>query len=88
MLLQSRLPATIDDAELQALAARYGNQELALFGSVLRDDFRPDSDLDLLVTFRPDGPVRSLLDYIGVKQDLEALVGRPSGGSMPLHTPS
>ena len=30
--------------------------EFALFGSVLRDDFRPDSDVDVLVTFAPDAP--------------------------------
>jgi predicted nucleotidyltransferase len=77
MLLRAQPPVSIDDAALHALAEQYGIQELALFGSVLRDDFRPDSDLDVLVTFRPDSPVRSLLDYIGVKQELEALVGRP-----------
>lgn len=44
--------------------------ELALFGSILRDDFRPDSDIDMLVTFIPDCKI-SLLDFVGLEQDLE-----------------
>ena len=49
--------------------------EFALFGSVLRDDFRPDSDVDVLVTFSPgsDWGVEHLLD---MKEELEALFGR------------
>lgn len=49
--------------------------EFALFGSVLRDDFRPDSDVDVLVTFSPDSDwgVEHLLD---MKEELEALFGR------------
>jgi hypothetical protein len=35
---------------------RWNITEFALFGSVLRDDFRPDSDVDVLVTFAPDAP--------------------------------
>ena len=49
--------------------------EFALFGSVLRDDFRPDSDVDVLVTFSPDSDwgIEHLLD---MKEELEALFGR------------
>ncbi len=49
--------------------------ELALFGSVLREDFRPDSDVDVLVTFSQDADwgVEHLLD---MKEELEALFGR------------
>ena len=49
--------------------------EFALFGSVLRDDFRPDSDVDVLVTFSPDSDwgVEHLLD---MKGELESLFGR------------
>lgn len=49
--------------------------EVALFGSVLRDDFRPDSDVDVLVTFAPDAGV-SLFDYTEIQDDLEAIFGR------------
>jgi predicted nucleotidyltransferase len=77
MVIRQEPPVVVDDAAVAALAARYGIQELALFGSVLRDDFTPASDVDVLVTFAPDSPVRGLLDFIGVKHDLEALFQRP-----------
>ena len=50
--------------------------EMALFGSVLRDDFRPDSDVDVLVTFSLDQnwDYEHLLD---MKEELEAIFGRP-----------
>ena len=49
--------------------------EFAFFGSVLRDDFRPDSDVDVLVTFSPDSDwgIEHLLD---MKEELESLFGR------------
>ena len=49
--------------------------EFALFGSVLRDDFRPDSDVDVLVTFSPDSDwgIEHLLD---MKEELEELFRR------------
>jgi len=50
-------------------------RELALFGSVLRDDFGPDSDVDILVTFEPGAPW-SLWDLEDMKQELRALFGR------------
>ena len=39
---------------IEAFCRKWQITELALFGSVLRDDFRPDSDVDVLVTFQPD----------------------------------
>jgi uncharacterized protein len=55
------------------LAAKYGARRIRVFGSVARGDARPDSDLDLLVAME-DG--RTLLDLIGLGQDLEELLGR------------
>jgi len=49
--------------------------ELSLFGSVLRDDFRPDSDIDVLVTFAPNAPW-SLLDLVNMEYELADLTGR------------
>ena len=43
--------------------------ELAFFGSALRDDFRPNSDLDMLVTFAPDAEW-SLLDHVAMQEEL------------------
>ena len=66
-------------AMLPELAERFGVSELGLFGSRVRGDHRPDSDLDVLVSFRPGAFVSlftlveledSLADRLGVKVDL------------------
>ena len=49
--------------------------ELALFGSVLRDDFGPESDIDVLVTFAPSARW-SLLDLVRMQEELSAVLGR------------
>jgi predicted nucleotidyltransferase len=49
--------------------------ELSLFGSVLRDDFRPDSDVDILVTFSLDAEW-SLLDHVAMEEEASAIFGR------------
>ncbi|HEY3169906.1 MAG TPA: DUF433 domain-containing protein [Thermoanaerobaculia bacterium] len=51
-------------------------RELALFGSVLREDFRPDSDLDFLVEFEP-GTAVGLLMLARLRRELESLFNRP-----------
>ena len=55
---------------------RWKITEFALFGSVLRDDFRPDSDIDVLVTFAPGASWR-FYDLISIREELESLFGRP-----------
>jgi uncharacterized protein len=50
--------------------------EFALFGSVLRDDFRPDSDVDVLVSFPSYEATPSLFDHIDMQDELEAIFGR------------
>lgn len=49
--------------------------EFSLFGSILRNDFRPNSDVDVLVSFLPDTKW-SLWDIIAMKEELETLFGR------------
>jgi predicted nucleotidyltransferase len=49
--------------------------EFALFGSVLRDDFGPDSDIDVLVTFRNDAPW-SMWDLLDMREQLQKMFGR------------
>ncbi|MDP9355911.1 MAG: nucleotidyltransferase family protein [Chloroflexota bacterium] len=61
--------------EIAALCRRYRVRELSLFGSALRDDFRPDSDLDLLVEFEPTAGW-SLFDLVDMQDELGALMGR------------
>lgn len=51
-------------------------RHLGLFGSVLRDDFRPDSDVDVLVEFEPGARV-SLFTLADIQDELSALLGRP-----------
>lgn len=50
-------------------------REFALFGSVLRDDFRPDSDIDVLVTFREDAK-HTLFDLVHMEKELKEIFGR------------
>jgi predicted nucleotidyltransferase len=50
-------------------------RKLSLFGSVLRDDFGPDSDIDILVEFYPEANI-SLFDMGAMQQDFEELLGR------------
>jgi uncharacterized protein len=49
--------------------------EFGLFGSILRDDFRAESDVDVLVTFKPDDGW-SLFDLMNLQRELAAMVGR------------
>lgn len=62
-------------AKLDAFCRRWKVTELALFGSALRDDFGPESDVDFLVSFAPDADW-SLLDHVGMEQELSEIVGR------------
>jgi hypothetical protein len=54
------------------LARRHGARSIRVYGSVARGQATEQSDLDLLVEWEPD---RSLLDVVGLKQDLEDLLG-------------
>lgn len=61
--------------QIQSFCDRWQITELALFGSILRDDFRPDSDIDILVTFAPEA-AWSLLDHATMQQELASLLKR------------
>ena len=58
-----------------AFCSRWGVTELALFGSAVRDDFGPESDVDLLVSFDP-GARRTLFDIVRMEDELRAMFGR------------
>lgn len=58
-------------AQIVALAARHGAGQLRAFGSVVRNEDRPDSDVDFLVTMQPG---RDLLDLVALAQELEELL--------------
>ena len=73
MIASVKIP--LPDLEIEKLCRRWQVSELALFGSVLRDDFRPDSDVDVLVTFAP-GANWSLFDMVRMQKELESILGR------------
>jgi predicted nucleotidyltransferase len=61
---------------IAVLCRRYGVVRLAVFGSVLRDDFRPgESDIDLLVEFAPMDPYAKAQAYFRMRDDLRTLLG-------------
>jgi uncharacterized protein len=60
---------------IEAFCRKWKIKELSLFGSVLRDDFRPDSDVDVLVSFEADAPW-DLFDLVDMRDELMALFGR------------
>jgi predicted nucleotidyltransferase len=67
---------SLTSEQVEAFCRRWAVCELALFGSALRDDSGPDSDVDLLVTFAPEAEW-SLLDHLRMQNELCELLGRP-----------
>lgn len=73
--------AEIPSAELTALCERWHIRRLALFGSVLGDDFHPDSDIDVIVEFEPDARIG--WEFVTLADELSNLLGR----QVDLNTP-
>ena len=65
----------VTDSQVAEFCSRWGLVEFSLFGSVLGPDFRPDSDVDVLIRYRPDRVPR-LGDLVDMREDLEILFGR------------
>jgi uncharacterized protein len=65
----------IDLKVLESFCKKWGITEFAVFGSVLRDDFRTDSDIDVLITFQENAEI-SLFDIVKIKHELESFFGR------------
>ena len=66
----------IPSDKIRQFCQRWKITGLALFGSVLRQDFRADSDTDVLVTFAPEAQL-SLLDFVQAQLELEDRLNRP-----------
>lgn len=66
---------TIPSKQIEAFCRKWKIVELNLFGSVLREDFRPDSDVDVLVSFALDADW-GLLDHEIMEEELAAILGR------------
>jgi uncharacterized protein len=65
----------VDRARLRDFCERWRIADLAVFGSVLRDDFRADSDVDVLVRWAPD-VTWGLLDHARMEEELSRIFGR------------
>jgi hypothetical protein len=76
---RTRIP--VPSSAIAEFCRRHHVQRLALFGSVLRDDFRPDSDVDVLVEFQP-GHVPGFA-FFEMEQELSGILGR----KVDLNTP-
>lgn len=71
----SRAAIPIPREAIAEFCRRHHIRKLSLFGSVLRDDFGPESDIDVLIEFEP-GKTPSLFDLGGMQQELMAMFGR------------
>ena len=76
-----RVKLAMPQEQLEAFCRRHHIRRFALFGSVLRDDFSPDSDVDVLVEFEP-GHVPGLAFF-----DMEAELAQLIGRKVDLNTP-
>ncbi len=75
------IPITVDDERVADFCRRHRIDRLCLFGSVLRDDFRADSDVDILVLFEPGHTPG--WDFFGMQDELSGIIGR----QVDLNTP-
>lgn len=72
---ESLLRLKVSPDALEAWCAKWKVVELAFFGSVLREDFRPDSDVDVMVVFAADAQW-TLFDFSAMADDLEETIKR------------
>ena len=61
--------------KIEEYCRKWKIKEFALFGSVLREDFRPDSDVDVLVTFEPDAGI-TFDNMVEMQEEIEKIFGR------------
>lgn len=61
--------------QIAAICRKYHVRELSLFGSVLRDDFGPESDVDFLVVFEPEARI-GFVKLFGLQHEFEELLQR------------
>lgn len=73
--MHSRPKLTLPADRIADFCRRHGIRRLALFGSVLRDDFGPESDLDVLVEFLPETRV-GLFGIAAMQRELSEIIGR------------
>ena len=69
------LPIDVPETPIREFCEKHHIQRLALFGSVVRDDFTPSSDVDVLIEFKP-GHCVGLIAFAGLENELSDLLGR------------
>jgi predicted nucleotidyltransferase len=77
------LQIEIDEQKLARFCRRNQIRRLSFFGSVLRADFGPESDVDVLVEFAPEANI-GLLEFVDLQRELSEVLGR----TVDLHTPA
>jgi predicted nucleotidyltransferase len=77
------IPIVVPYHEIAAFCQRHHIRRLALFGSALRDDFGPESDVDVLIEFEP-GKTADLFTFIDLQDELSRMLGR----EVDLNTPN
>ena len=73
-IMVANIPISVE--QIEAFCRKWNLREFALFGSVLREDFRPDSDVDVLITFGA-GAGMTIESYIAMGDELRAMFGHP-----------
>lgn len=74
-LARQAIDASTSRFAIAEFCQRWQIKEFYLFGSVLREEFRPDSNIDIMVSFEADVPW-GLLEFVRMKRELETLLGR------------
>jgi len=82
--MQKKIRIEIPDDQIAEFCQRHHIRELALFGSVLREDFGPESDVDVLVVFDP-GQIVGFFELFDMEQELSGILG---GRRVELNTPN
>jgi predicted nucleotidyltransferase len=75
MSTMRELPIQVPEEEIESFCRRWKIAELSLFGSAVRNELRPDSDVDVLVSFGPDARW-SLFDVVRMEEELQEILGR------------
>lgn len=71
---RTQIPLPLE--RITGICRKYDVSELSVFGSILRDDFRPTSDVDFLVVFRNDDAGPWMRKFTDMEAELSALLGR------------
>ncbi|MDX2096211.1 MAG: nucleotidyltransferase family protein [Leptolyngbyaceae cyanobacterium bins.59] len=73
--MKQQLKIQLPHPELAAFCQKWKIKEMSFFGSVLREDFRSDSDIDIIVNFE-DNSTWGILELVRMKRELKTLLGR------------